>query len=214
MKIGIIGATGKAGQDIFKEAVKRGHETTALVRNASKAKDLFGSNAKVLEKDAFALTKADLENFDVIVNSYATAPQHAYLHVDLAAKLIAFFRETEKPRLIFILGAGSLKTGDDKHFFVEDIKHVPGSEAWINIPIQQFKQLKFIREVENVNWTGVSPSALFEPGPNKGARLGKDELLHCADGKSHTTTGTMAVAILDEIEKPEHIKERFTVSDL
>ena len=36
MKIGIIGANGKAGSRILKEALDRGHEVTAIVRNAAK----------------------------------------------------------------------------------------------------------------------------------------------------------------------------------
>jgi len=213
MKIGIIGATGMAGQDIFKEAVKRGHEVTALIRNEAKAKELLGSNIKTLVKDAFELTEEDLKDFDVIVNCFSTAPPKAYLHIDLTAKLISFFREREKPRLFFILGAGSLHTGEDKHLCVEDIKNIPDSASWINIPIQQLKQLRFLQEVDNVNWVGVSPSFMFVPGPDKGVQLGKDELLYCADGESHTTSGTMATAILNEIESPKHIQERFTVAD-
>ena len=213
MKIGIIGATGNAGRDIYKEAVKRGHDVTAIVRNRKKAVDLFGEDAKILEKDAFELTREDLDVFDVVVNAFATDPQKAYLHVDLTAKLVAMFRETTKPRLFFILGAGSLKTGDDGHLFVEDIRKMPGSETWIAIPENQLKQLNFLRGVDNVNWVGVSPSAIFEPGENKGVVLGKDELLKADDGTSHTTTGTMAVAVLDEIENPQFQQERFTVRD-
>ena len=213
MKIGIIGATGNAGRDIYKEAVKRGHDVTAIVRNKQKAIDLFGDEAKILEKDAFALTRENMADFDVIVNAFATEPQKAYLHVDLTTRLIAMFRDTTKPRLFFILGAGSLKTGDDGHLFVEDIRKMPGSEAWVSIPENQLKQLNFLRDVDNVNWVGVSPSAVFEPGENKGVVLGKDELLKAEDGSSHTTTGTMAVAVLDEIENPQFHQERFTVRD-
>ncbi|MDR3607626.1 MAG: SDR family oxidoreductase [Oligoflexia bacterium] len=213
MKIAIIGANGKAGQEIYKEAIKRGHDTTALVRDGGKAKGILGANTKIIEKDAFDLTQKDLAALDVIVDCFATPPPQAYRHIDLTAKLVSLFRETESPRLIFILGAGSLRTGADKHLLVEDIKHMAGSEAWINIPIQQLKQLKFLQEVDNVNWTGISPSALFEPGPANGVLLGKDDLLYSGDGKSHTTTGTMAVAVLDEIERPAHVKQRFTVAD-
>lgn len=209
MKIAIIGATGKAGQDLFKEATRRGHETTAIVRNAKKAKELLGANIKIIEKDVFSLNHDDLRNFDAIVIAYATEPTRAYLQVDLTTKLISFFRNTEKPHLIFILGAGSLQTGADKHLFVDDLKN----EFWHNASVQQVKQLKFLREVENVNWTGVSPSVIFEPGPAKNILLGKDDLLYNAEGQSRVSTGTMAVAILNEIEKPAYIRQRFTVAD-
>lgn len=213
MKIGIIGATGKAGSAIYKDAIRRGHDATAIVRDKSKALELLGDKATILEKDAFALTREDLDKFDVIVNSFATEPSKAYKHIDLAAKLVAMFRETKTPRLFFILGAGSLRTGDDKHLFVEDIRKLPGSEAWVSIPENQLKELLFLKEVDNVNWVGVSPSAKFEQGEKKDFILGKDELLIASDGSSQTTTGTMAAAILDEIENPTHHQERFTVRD-
>lgn len=214
MKIAIVGATGMAGSAIYQEALRRGHDVTAIGRSAAKARETLGPGVQVLEKDAFALTREELGRFDVIVNAYATAPALAHLHVDLAARLVALLRGTDKPRLVFILGAGSLLAGADKHLFVEDIKHFPGSDAWINIPVQQLKQLKFLREVENVDWTGISPSAMFEAGPDKGHKLGGDELLVSGDGRSHVTSGTMAVAVLDEIEKPAHVRRRFTVADL
>jgi len=213
MKIGIIGATGKAGQSIYGEAIKRGHKVAAIVRNKKKAIEILGSNSDVLEVDAFQLSKRDLEDFDVVVDAFASSPDKAYQHVDLTAKIIAMFRATDSPRLIFILGAGSLRTGEDKHLFVEDLREIPGSEKWISVPKNQLKELNFLNEVDNVNWVGVSPSATFEPGPNKGVVLGKDELLFSANGESHTTTGTMAVAVLDEIESPKYRRERFTVGD-
>lgn len=212
MKIAIIGATGMAGQAIYKEAIARGHEVTGIVRNAEKAKEILGDQAKFLVKDVFSLQKEDLTHFEVVVNAFATAPNMAYQHVDLAAKLVAFFRETETPRLFFILGAGSLLASNGE-IFLETIRTMPGAEAWVNIPENQFKELEFLKHVDNVNWVGVSPSAEFKPGEKHVPILGKDSLLCASDGKSHTTSGTMAVAILDEIEKPTIRQARFTVSD-
>ena len=70
MQIGIIGATGKAGSLILKEAQARGHEVTAIVRNASKISD---SSVNILEKNVLDLTNADLQGFDVVVNAFAAA---------------------------------------------------------------------------------------------------------------------------------------------
>lgn len=201
-----------AGRAVYKEADKRGHEAVGIVRNAERAKEVLGSDASLLVKDAFALERDELAGFDVVVNAFATEPAKAYLHVDLTAKLVAPFRETEAPRLFFILGAGSLLDGNDRPF-VEAIRSFPGSEAWISIPVNQFKELDFLRNVDNVNWVGVSPSAQFVEGEPYTPVIGKDHLLTAADGKSHTTSGTMAVAILNEIENPTVFQARFTVSD-
>lgn len=212
MKIAIIGATGMAGQAIYREAAGRGHDVVGIVRDGGRAKKILGGDAKVLAKDVFELQKSDLDGFDVIVNAFSAAPDRAYLHVDLAAKLVALFRETSAPRLFFILGAGSLLDQNERPF-VETIRTMPGADAWVSIPVNQFKELEFLRNVDNVNWVGASPSATFEAGEKHTPVLGKDHLLTAADGKSHTTSGTMAVAILNEIEKPSVLKDRFTVSD-
>lgn len=210
MKIAIIGATGMAGTALYKESVSRGHEVTAIVRHKDKAISLFGEHVKVIAKDVFELTKSDVEGFDVIVNAFATAPNTAYLHLDLAAKLVHMFRETESPRLFFILGAGSL-LDKNENLFLDTLKTIPDAAFWISIPIEAYKALEFLRSIENVNWVGVSPSAEFVPGEATVPVLGKDHLLTSAEGKSVVTSGTMAVAILNEIEHPQFIRTRFTV---
>lgn len=98
MKIGIIGATGMAGKRLVAEGIKRGHEITAIVRNEIKAKEVLGAEVRLLVKDVFLLEKSDLDQFDVVVNAFATDPGHAYQHVDVVAKLVAMFREVEQPR--------------------------------------------------------------------------------------------------------------------
>ncbi|MFV0414453.1 MAG: NAD(P)H-binding protein [Oscillospiraceae bacterium] len=212
MKIAILGASGMAGSAVYKQAAARGHEVTGFVRDAAKAKAVLGEGANLAVKNDFDLQKQDLAGFDVVVNAFSAPPDKAYLHVDLAAKLVALFRESESPRLFFILGAGSLLDANDVPF-VETIKKMPGAEAWLGIPVNQYKELEFLRNVDNVNWVGASPSATFEAGEAHTPVLGKDHLLTAAGGESHTTSGTMAVAILNEIEHPSVFKSRFTVSD-
>lgn len=210
MKIAIIGATGMAGTALYKESMSRGHEVTAIVRHKDKAVSLLGNGVKVIDKDVFDLTKSDLEGFDVIINAFATAPATAYLHLDLAAKLVSFFRETKCPRLFFVLGAGSLLDQNDK-LFLDTLKNIPDVASWISIPIEANKTLNFLRSIENVNWVGVSPSAEFIAGEATVPVLGKDHLLTSSKGESIVTNGTMAVAILNEIENPQFICTRFTV---
>ncbi|WP_332237178.1 NAD(P)-dependent oxidoreductase [Sporolactobacillus sp. KGMB 08714] len=212
MKIAIIGATGMAGHAVFHEAVTRGHEVTAIVRDGARARQLLGNDVSLLAKDAFELQKSDLADFDVVINAFSAPPAKAYLHVDLAAKLTALFRETQRPRLFFVLGAGSLLDENDRPF-VETIRRQPGSDAWITIPEAQSRELTFLRGVDNVNWVGVSPSALFQEGERHAPKLGRDHLLKAADGTSHVTNATIAAAILDEIEHPTVKNSRFTVSD-
>lgn len=214
MKIGIIGATGMAGSAIFKAAQEEQIDVTAIVRNSDKAYKLLGDNINILEKDAFDLTRIDIQNFDIIVNAFATSPDKAYLHIDLASKLVSLLRNTSEPRLIFILGAGSLYTGngDDQHLLFEDIQKDSSTAAWRTIPENQLYELEFLQNVKNVNWTGISPGVTFVSGKSSDEILyGTDFLLKDSEGKSETTSGTMAKAILKEIKQPEHLKTRFTV---
>lgn len=215
-KVGIIGATGMAGLATFKAAQNAGLDVTAIVRNADKAKQNLGSDIQILETDAFNLTKSDLEQFDVVVDAFATAPEQAYLHTDLAAHLVAVLRETDSPRLIFILGAGSSFVGnvEQRHYAYDDIKADPNNAAWQSIPENQLYELNFLKDVKNVNWTGISPGQLFVPGELATKILyGKDDMLFDEQGRSQTTSETMAKAIIDEIITPAHKQERFIVTN-
>lgn len=214
MRIGIIGATGKAGSALYREAARRGHEVTAIVRNPRKAVELFGEDTDVLERDAFGLTSDDLARFEVVVNAFATPPAQADQHLDLARQLIAGAGGPHGPRLVFILGAASLTTGADQHLYIEELRGVPGAESWIAVPEAGLKLLEYLRTVrDDARWVGVSPQVQFVPGPPTEPQIGKDEIMAAADGESRTTTGTMAVALLDEIEAPRHHNTRFTVCD-
>jgi len=210
-KIGIIGATGNAGSSIFKEAVEKGHDVTAVVRNQEKAKTMFGRNVQIIQKDAFDLLQRDLEHFDVVINAFATDPEQAYMHVELAKKLVSLSKEMkEAPRLFFILGAGSL-LDENEQLFVETIRQAPNSEEFIAVPEKQIKELDFLKTVDDVKWVGISPGAEFQEGEATEAKTGRNHLLKNDAGESVTTSGTLAIAILDEIEHPQFENERFTV---
>ncbi|MDD2213419.1 MAG: Rrf2 family transcriptional regulator [Oscillospiraceae bacterium] len=212
MHIYLIGASGMAGSAIYQEALKRGHQVTAIVRDEARARKTLGEQADILPRDAFDLSRADLAAADVVIDAFSAPPARAYRQVDLAAHLVSLLRETERPRLLFILGAGSLLDQQERPF-VETLKQLPEAASWIATPEAQLKELAFLRGVDNVNWVGVSPSAEFSPGPRHEPKVGRDHLLTAADGKSHVTNQTLAVAVLDELERPTIKQGRFTVSD-
>ncbi|WEV71441.1 NAD(P)H-binding protein [Lactobacillus sp. ESL0785] len=216
MKIFVIGATGMAGSAFVKEANKHGLEIIANGRQTDKLAKLQAKvpNIQILAKDAFTLTKDDFTDCDVIVDAFSTAPSQAYRHTDLAAHLVALFRETTKPRLAFILGAGSLVTGPDHHRVLHDIEQDDTTKPWRNTPKNQYFEYQFLQNVDNVNWFGISPANLFIPGEQAAKILtGKDELLYNDAGESITTAGTMAAALVAEILQPQHRQERFTVAN-
>lgn len=99
MKIAVVGASGKAGSRITQEALDRGHEVTAIVRDASK---VTNSKANVVEKDVFALTAEDLQGFDVVVNAFGAPFGQEHLHVDAGNVLIEALKASPDTRLIVV----------------------------------------------------------------------------------------------------------------
>ncbi|MFC6171105.1 NAD(P)H-binding protein [Loigolactobacillus jiayinensis] len=210
MKIGIIGATGRVGSAILNEAEARGHKVTALVRNADKAKEMFGTDAAIIEKDALALDATDLNQFDVVVDAFASP--EAYQHLDLATKLISLFRNNKQIRLMFIVGSSSLKKADGTRM-LDDVLKMFANEPWVATPIQQVHELEFLQWVDNVDWSAISPQVNFEPGKKTQYHVGTDEVMENKAGKQAVSFGNFAGALVDELEAPQHKQQRFTVVD-
>ncbi|MGG1551035.1 NAD(P)-dependent oxidoreductase [Paenibacillus ferrarius] len=207
MKIGVIGASGKAGRVIVEEAAARGHEVTAIVRNAGKAPE----GAAVLAKDVFELTAQDLGGFDVVVNAFGAAPGQEHLHVEAGRALIAALQGAPNTRLIVVGGAGSLYVDEAMTLRVVDTPDFP--ELYKATALNQAQNLQDLREASGIRWTFVSPSAFFNPdGKRTGAyRKGNDHLLVNSKGDSYVSYADYAIAIVDEIEQPQHENARFTV---
>ncbi|WP_289139986.1 NAD(P)-dependent oxidoreductase [uncultured Brevibacillus sp.] len=208
MKIGIVGASGKAGQLITKEALDRGHQVTAIVRDASKISE---PNVAVLEKDVFALTAADLNGFDAVVNAFGAPAGKEHLHVEAGNALIEAMKGAPSTRLLVVGGAGSLFVDEAKTTRVLETPDFP--DAYLATAKNQGENLRILQETNGIQWTFISPSAFFDPaGERTGAyQLGKDHLLVNASGQSYVSYADYAIAVLDEIENPKHRNERFTV---
>ena len=208
MKIGIIGATGKAGSLIVKEASDRGHEVTAIVRDATK---LSGDKVVVLEKDLFSLQAEDIQQFDVVVNAFGAPAGQEHLHVDAGKALIEVFKAAPKTRLIVIGGAGSLFVDEAKTIRLIDTPEFP--KEYFATTSNQGQNLLDLQKTSGVKWTFISPAAFFNPeGKRTGSyQKGKDNLIVNSKGDSYVSYADYAVAVLDEIENPQHINERFTL---
>lgn len=208
MNIGIIGATGKAGSLILKEAVERGHEVTAIVRNASK---INNQDVKVLEKNIFDLKSDDLKEFDVVVNAFSAAPGLEEQHIEAGRVLIDALKSLPQTRLVVVGGAGSLFTDESKTVRVLETPDFP--EAYLATATSQAKNLEDLQKSTGVNWTFISPSAFFDPqGKRTGSyQKGTDQLLVNSKGESYISYADYAIAMVDEIENPTHVNERFTV---
>ncbi|MEC1524610.1 NAD(P)-dependent oxidoreductase [Neobacillus niacini] len=207
MKIGIVGASGKAGSLILKEAVSRGHNVTAIVRNSSK---LQYKNTAVIEKDVFDLTADDLTAFDVVVNAFGAPLGEEQAHVDAGHALIEALKGT-KTRLVVVGGAGSLFVDENKTVRLIDTPEFPDFvKPTAN---GQGRNLEELQDVTDLTWTFVSPSAVFDAeGKRTGSyNSGKDHLLVNSKGESYISYADFAIAVIDEVENPKHLNERFTV---
>ena len=208
MKIGIIGASGKAGSMILKEASERGHEVTAIVRSASK---MANSDAAVIEKDIFNLTAADIKGLDVVVNAFGAAPGQEHLHVEAGRKLIELFKQAPETRLIVVGGAGSLYVDKEKTTQLYDTPEFP--KEYLPTAKNQGQNLQDLKEAEGLKWTFISPAAFFNPeGKRTGSyQKGQENLIVNTAGESYISYADYAIAVVDEAEKGEHVNERFTV---
>ena len=211
MKIGVIGANGKAGSLILKEAAGRGHEVTAIVRDRKKAADM--GYAKMLERDLFALNEDDLRDLDAVVCAVSLQVSgdmdHPYQKaMDHLAGVLGNLPNT---RLLVVGGAASLYTDPQKkHQFLEQIP-----EKWQAVPADMAKAYARLSE-SSINWTFFSPAVTFDP---KGRRTGKytigsDYVITNASNESYISYEDYAIAMVDEIENRFHERRRFTaVSD-
>ncbi len=208
MKIGIIGATGKAGSLILQEAITRGHEVTAIVRNAAKVTD---KTISILEKDIFQLTATDLQPFDVVVNAFGAPFGEEHLYVDAGRVLISALKETPNTKIVVVGGAGSLYVDEEKTTKLMDTPDFP--DFIYPTASNAGKNLEDLRNTNSITWTYISPAAFFDPeGKRTGAyQLGKDHLIINSQGKSYISYADYAIAVLDEIENPQHVNQRFTV---
>jgi len=201
MKIAIIGATGNVGTRLTDEALRRGHSVTALARQASKLQARNGVTTRDVDvADAQALADA-LRGDDVVISTVR------FLQTT-AAQIVDAVKAAGIKRLLVVGGAGSLYAAPgvqlvDTPEFPELYKAEASAGRDFLNALQRESQLE---------WTFLSPSALFTPGERTGKfRLGKDDLLVDANGKSWISMEDYAIAMLDEIERPLHVRARLTV---
>lgn len=208
MKIAIIGASGKAGKLIMEEALKRGFDVTAIVRNKSK---LSNSQAKVIEKDLFDLKTEDLKGFDTVVSAFGIwEEKELHKHADVMNHLCEILANTNI-RLMVVGGAASLYVDKEHTMILKDSPDFP--KDWINLATNSNKAFYILRDSKNVLWTYVSPSADFQA---EGKRTGeynigdKDELCFNSKGESMISYEDYAIAFVDEIENKKFLNKRIT----
>jgi len=201
MKIAVIGAAGNAGQRIVREALDRGHEVAALGPNPDKLEALGATTFAVADITDPAALAPRLKGHDVVVSAVRFVRYEPDLLLDAV-------RAADVDRLAIVGGAGSLRGPGGGR--VADGPNFP--EAAKPEAAAGQRVLDRLQEETDIDWTFLSPSVAFTAGARTGIfRLGGDDLLVGADGKSAISFEDFAIALLDEIEKPRHSRRRFTV---
>jgi putative NADH-flavin reductase len=201
MKIAVIGASGNAGSRITAELAGRGHAVTAIARHPEK----IATQANVTVKPGDVLDQAGLAR---LLAGHAAAISSVHFLDSDPAKLIGAASESKIGRYLVVGGAGSLEVAPGVRLVT-----TPGFPVAYKAEAEKGAAfLDLLRAEKELNWTFLSPSALFVAGIRTGKfRLGSDQLLTAADGKSWISFEDFAVALADEIEHPAHIRQRFTV---
>ncbi|MEB5759285.1 NAD(P)-dependent oxidoreductase [Mammaliicoccus sciuri] len=206
MKIGIIAANGKAGKLITEEAINRGLDVTAIVRNENKT-----VATQSIIKDIFDLTSEDLTQFDVVVDAFGEIREgKLHLHQDSIQHLSDILSNTNT-RLIIIGGAGSLYVDDQLENQLFDTPNFP--EVFKPLAKAQGKALVDLRKRDDVRWTFISPAAEFiADGERTGEYILAGEVFTLNDkGESKISYADYAIALVDEATEGNHIQERISV---
>ncbi len=208
MNVVLFGATGTLGSRILKELVSRGHHITAVVRDPSKLETR--ENVTATTCDIFdAASVADAAGgADVVLSAYGPGAGKPELLLDAMRALIAGVGASGTMRLIAVGGAGSLEVAPGVRLV--DTPDFP--PEWKGIAIAHAEALDLLRP-SKLDWTSVSPAAYIHPGERTGHyRVDKDRLLVNDKGQSEISAEDFAIAIADELENPQHLRERFTAA--
>ncbi|MEU7582738.1 NAD(P)H-binding protein [Streptomyces sp. NPDC041068] len=212
MRITVFGAAGNTGSRVVAEALSRGHEVTAVVRGPARFAELHpGATHRAGDAESPEDVAKSSVGQDLVVNATRPAPGREDDHPAIIRSLLAGLAGTGV-RLLIVGGAGSLTVpGTAGVLAIDDPRYVP--VAWRHIAAASNAQYEAVRTADtDVDWTYLSPAALFEPGARTGKfRMSKDELLVDAEGNSSISMEDFAVALLDEAETPAHHRSRFAV---
>jgi uncharacterized protein len=211
MKIVLLGATGFVGSALLKEALDRGHIVTAIARHPEtlaprdrltvKASDVYDSSALAIL----------LAGHEAVISAFNPGWKNPNLYEEQrrgTSAIIAAVKQAGIRRVLWVGGAGGLEVRPGVRV-VDD----PNLPDWIRPgSLATIDALEQLRKEPELEWSFLAPSAELKPGRRTGKyRLGGAGLLVDADGKSHISLEDFAAAMIDELEHPAHVRQRFTV---
>lgn len=206
MKIAVVCANGKAGQLITKEALQRGMDVTAVVRGENRS-----AAAQAISRDVLDIKPEDLKGFDVVVDAFGAWTEDTLPLHSLSLKVLCDALSGTDTRLLVVGGAGSLYTNPEHTACVADGPDFP--DRFKPLAAAMAKALSELRQRNDVKWTYLSPAGDFQAEGERSGKyiLGGEELTLNESGESVISYADYAVAMVDEIVKGGHIKERISV---
>lgn len=211
MKVVLYGASGMIGSRLLKELVRRGHQVTAVVRDPARVSQEPGVAAARGDLLDASDVSAKARGADAIISAYSPGQGTEQRLLDAMRALVAGAKQAGVRRVIVVGGAGSLEVAPG--VTIIDSGHLP--KEWLAIATVHRDALEWLhttKEVAELDWTYLSPAAFIEPGERTGKfRLGGDQLVSDAQGQSHISAEDYAIALVDEMEHPQHIRQRFTI---
>lgn len=202
MKIALIGASGNIGGRVLDEALRRGHVVTGVTRDAARLPAVDRLAVRVADTSDVPTLAHVLQGHDAIVVSVKW-------NDNKIESMVGAIRRSGVKRCLFVVGAGSLMRDDGRlHFYhMKDLGIEPPTSRPALLALDD------LRKVDDLDWTAISPAADIQPGQRTGVfRLGVDHLLQDPVGRSAISREDFAMAILDELEQPRHLRRRFTVA--
>ncbi|MDI2131093.1 NAD(P)-dependent oxidoreductase [Yinghuangia seranimata] len=210
MRITVFGAAGSVGSRVVAEAVARGHEVTAVVRDPARFAELPDGALPAVGDATDPARVAELAAGQDLVVAATRPPVGAEEGLVAATRGLLAGLAGTGVRLLVVGGAGSLNVPGTDGTVIDQPDFPP---SWRPIAEACNAQLAAVRAADDLAWTYLSPAAMLEPGTRTGRfRLGTDELVVAADGTSAISMEDLAVALIDEAEEPRHIRRRFTLA--
>ncbi len=212
MKIALFGASGTIGRRIAQEALARGHTVTAIVREPARM-DLTHERLNVAQgdvRDADSVARL-VAGYDVVVSAVGPARgsgEPPQMLVEAARALVAGLPRAGVRRLVVVNGAGSLEVSPGVQLL--DTPSFP--PAWRPGALAHRDALEVYRTAD-LDWTALSPANSIAPGQHTGRyRTGGDQLVANEQGESRISAEDYAVALIDEVETPRPLRQRFTAA--
>ena len=212
MHIALIGPTGFVGTALLNELLQRGHRVTALARTPDKIAPRDGLTVVQADVTDAAQVAQAIQGADAVASAYNPGWTHPELHDEFLRGSRAITQGVKAAgvqRLLVVGGASSLYVAEGVQLV--DTPQFPAE--WKAGALAAREALNLLRQESTLQWTFLSPPILLEPGERTGQyRLGTEYPLMNGDHPGQISVADLAVAVVDELENPRHLQQRFTVA--